>query len=1140
MTSESKTRDQKHRDLASGRGDGLDHTYLVEAGAGTGKTTVLVDRLLAMVRAGTDVARIVAITFTEKAAGELRVRLRGKLEDAARSADAEERTLLDRALHDIDRAQVGTIHGFCSGLLRERPVEAGVDPSFAVADELRRRILLDAAWDDWLHREFAKHLPPAVAEARSLGFGLEKIRALAERLVEHRDLIGLGPEPTETGDVARFIADLDRAARELVRDAESRCHDPSDTAVAGINEFARSVDAIAALPDEMRAAYAVTRVKPAPARNRGRQGNWDDGVLEDLRARAAALRERRDELRAAAAHNTAVELLRWLGGFVEAYSAEKARQGVLDFEDLLMRSRDLLRGNREVREHFKRAYDRILVDEFQDTDPLQCEIVFYLAEEKGRTERDWTEVRLEPGKLFIVGDPKQSIYRFRRADIEMYEEAKAIVRSQGEVLRLVENFRTRPAIVEAVNSVFSEIMRAPEDGRRFQPDYEPLVAHRGSDDAGAGIVLLPPPAPFGEGAGADDVRAAEATAVAAFISRAVEDGKPPVYDRDSGEWRPLHLRDVAVLFHRTTGLEAYEDAFAGYGLDYRIAGGKRFYVRREVNELRTVLTAIEDPHNSVAVVGALRTPFFGVSDDAIVVHAARAGDLGYLGRASNGVPEVEEAFELLRKLHSERNSVTIPKLIDELFERTGALELFLLKPDGEQRHANLLKVVELAAAVEKAELMSFGGFVRWFREVSQLAPEEAESPLSEEGDEFVRMLTIHKSKGLEFPVVVLADLGRYTDRGSKSIIADREGARLEFGIGPSGGRLATSGYEDLRELEKRRGEAEIKRLLYVGLTRARDAVVVPWFTKDDEDASGLLRHLEGFAEGAGDPVRELRPASSPVVRFDTGSLDLARRRARPVRLKIGEAAVIDPEATTAHAERRRWEDRLSGFRAAHHRPPTLIAPSLLAPGAEGEPARDEDSEWGRAPIGADEATAPGDAARGRELGTLVHAVMERVDFDAPDSARDVALSIARTMGADRDLVVEAAGLVERALGSSIVRRAAGAPHASREAPFCVSMGGFILEGKIDLVFEEDDGLVVVDYKTDAVPPGGVADLAERYRGQAGAYTLAMRAITGRPVKEVVLLFMRTLDEVPIVSPDDERELEAAISALVAERAGRPA
>ena len=771
-----------------------------------------------------------------------------------------------------------------------------------------------------------------------------------------------------------------------------------------------------------------------------------------------------------------------------------------------------------VREHFKCSYDRILVDEFQDTDPLQCEIAFFLAERRGKAASSWLDVDLEPGKLFIVGDPKQSIYRFRHADIETYESAREMVEKNGSVLELTENFRTRPSIVDEVNAVFEGVMTAPDDGRRYQPDYETLVAHRPADEEGPGVVIISPSAGFAEGTHIAEIREAEADAVAAFISRSLEAGCPRVFDRENASWRPLRLGDIAVLFHNRTALDAYEAAFNARGLDYRIAGGKRFYVRREVSELATVLAAVEDPHDLVSVVGALRTPFMGISDEEIVIHRERTGSLSYLVSGAGGVPTVESAFRILRELHESRNAGSIADLIRRLFARTAALELFLLKPTGEQRHANLLKVVELASSLESDEPMSFGGFVRWLREVSQLTPEEAESPLSEGGDDFIRMLTVHGAKGLEFPVTVLANLGRITRRAG-NIIVDREEGRLDVGIGSEKERLATLGYEDARALEEKREAAERLRLLYVGMTRARDALVIPWFVKEGTGDGGLLEYLQGLAGRAGEG------AGRRVELIDAGSLDLGTDAARPVRLSAADALGCAGAAAGAR-ELAEWEARLSGFARRHDRPPLTVAPSALAhvSGDAHEPA-----PW-------DSGTPP---TAGMRFGTLVHAVMERADFEAPERIAGAAEALARTMGVGAEEASEAARLIESSLESNVSRRARLSAKCFREVPFCVRRGSAVIDGKIDLLFEEDDGVVVVDYKTDNLPGGGAPLLADRYGDQATAYGIAVGIASGLPVKEVVLLFMRGPVEERVAVRGSREEQERALDELLAKASARP-
>jgi ATP-dependent helicase/nuclease subunit A len=1125
MMAEKRTiADARHRALASGEGDGLRHTYLVEAGAGTGKTTVLVDRLLALIRSGVDIARIVAITFTEKAAGELKVRLREKLEAAARSASGDEADVLTTALHRIDRAQVSTIHGFCSSLLKERPVEAGVDPGFAVADEFTRTVITETVWDSWLRQEFSSSLPACVAEAEELGHGLDRIRELAFRLAANRDLLDLVPPAVEEGDIDALISDLAATAGEFEGLAATECSDPDDRALPEIARFAREASMIEHVPKDSRTAYVLRQVSPLPTKS-GRKGNWSEGVLDDIKSRANDLRDRQAELLGGRSHNATVELVGWLRGFLDAYEKEKARRGVLDFEDLLLRARDLLRDNRGVRDDFKRAFDHVLLDEFQDTDPLQCEIAFFLCEVEGGAAGMWSDVELKPGKLFLVGDPKQSIYRFRRADIETYEAARSIVARAGGVLELVENFRTRPEIVEQVNAVFSRVMHAPEDGRSYQPDYAALTAFRETEKVGPGVVILPPASTLEE-LNAQEVRDIEARTAAAFLKEVRETGAVNVFDRSREEWRPVELRDVAVLFHSTRALDAYEEAFGDFGLDYRIAGGKKFYARREVKELATVLAAIEDPHCLAAVVGALRSPFLGASDEEILLHKYHAGTLSYLSEETSGVAAVEEAMALLKELHHERNALPTADLIRRLFDRTNILELFLLKPSGEQRHANLVKIVEIADGLSKDGGLSYGGFVRWLSDVQQLAPEESESPLSEEGDDFVRMLTIHKAKGLEFPVVVLADLARLT-RHHDRMIVDRAEGRLELGLGGSDNRLATLGYEEMRELEGRRRDAELIRLLYVGTTRARDTLIVPWFTGGRRQrGDGLLEYLEAIGpsvHGTALDVASARSKANPVA-VDAATLETDIERRRPTRLRIEEAAALDWRATEAAAELSEWRQWLSSLGESLHEPVRVATPSSHggAFASDGVAAQRETTSAS--------AGSPGgalDGVSGAEMGTLVHTVLESLDLGSAGEAHGRAAAVARSTGLPESSARAAAAMIERSAGSEILRRAANATKVWRELPFCVSCDGGFMEGKVDLVFEDERRLVIVDYKTDEVTEVGLEAASQRYKRQATAYAVALSSVSGLPVAEVVLLFMRGPHEVRIVSdvsPEDARRL----------------
>jgi len=1099
--------DQADRRLASGRDNGLDGTWLVEAGAGTGKTTVLVDRIVSNLASGIPFERIVAITFTEKAAGELRLRVREKLEKLVGTEEHRDGPLRE-ALRSIDRAEIGTIHGFASRLVRERPVEVGVDPGFVVADTLTRTILLKDAWDEWFREELSRDAVPALGAVRRLGTRPERVRDLAFELVTHRDLVDLAPEPGAHPDVRPLLDSFKGGANALSRLAAEGCTSEDDRGAEAVRSFAAAVDDARFVPEHALPSYLLREVRPGPGPRTGSKANWDSDTLDEARRIATALREQQSDALSEAGHHAAAGLLRWLTGFIDRFQSVKRERGFLDFDDLLIEARNLLRDNREVRRHFKRSFDRILIDEFQDTDPLQCEIAFFLAEREDAFETRWQDVDLEPGKLFIVGDPKQSIYRFRRADIEVYEEAKRVIeRSAGSgpgggVLTLTQNFRTRPAIVSELNETFAPTMVSPEGERRYQPDYEPLTAFRASDTRGPGVVLLDPPpglldslddGPRGRSS-ADLRRTAEASTVAAFVRKLIDDPAERVWDRATDAWRRVRLSDIAVLFRTGTALEHYENAFEAHGLDYRIAGGKRYYARREVRELSTVLAAVEDPHDAVAVVGALRTPFFGVPDDAIVLHRHRTGGLSYLQK-TEGDPRVEEAFALLRNLHHARDTERTPQVIERLFALTGILELYLMKPSGEQRHANLRKVVELATSLGEQELLSFGGFARWLDDVTSLTPEEAESPLSEEGDEFVRMMTIHKSKGLEFHVTVLADLAGRPRHGSP-FITDREAGELSLRIGGRDSGIETANDPRLRELERKREEAERIRLLYVGTTRARDLLIIPWFVTGKK-GSIPLTDLGVLPERANRAVQwPDAPGGGGTVAIDTSHLERERPAPAPVRIDLEAALRADPTATAASREKRMWRERLDRLPAATDSGLVYRTPSSLANHAAGEV--DRTAEPAEAPLVA-----------GADVGTLVHAVLQWIDLSDPGDIEALTTALARTEGLPEEAVEDAAALVRRALDTPTLRRAARARRVLREAPFCVKEGNTFTEGKIDLVFEDEDGLVVADYKTDLIPPAGPSGLARRYAKQAEAYADAVARVSGRRPTEILLLALRS-------------------------------
>jgi len=993
----------------------LDTTFLVEAAAGSGKTTLLLGRIVNLVRSGrARLAEIAAVTFTEKAAADLRVRLRGELARAG----------LHEALRELEIARIGTIHAFAAGLLRERPVEGGVDPGFTVADPLTARLLLDRTWEAWLPEALSDpSAAETVRQAIERGLGLERLRDLAFALVDARDRLGGLPDPEPYAEPpAALNVDVRATIVRLAERARGAVKDPEDRAARTLEDLAQWVHQTAALPeaDQVSALLGPARLPDKPERL-GNKAKWrDKAALEECRAGLIALRERVEAARAVARHNLVSGLARWAAGFAAAYDLAKGRAGCLDFLDLLLRARNLVRDRADVRRDLQRGIRYLLVDEFQDTDPLQLEMVLSLAE------------GAPPGSLFVVGDPKQSIYRFRRADIETYEDAKRTIAGRGEVLTIRANFRSSRAILDAVNGVFEGVMVPPPDGA-YQPAYVALEPSPRTQPGGPPAVLaLPPDLPTA--GSVSEAAAQEARLVAAYLLREVEHA------------RRFRYGDVALLFRAMTNVVAYEDALRAAGIPFRTVGGRHYYDRSEVGWTIAALAAIEDPHDPVALVGALRSPFFGVTDEMLLGLHTSGGEFCYLRPLPAAAdPALARAWTLLGALHRERNAVAPAAVVERLLAGTEALAAYALEPQGEARVANLLKVLDTARALEATGALTFRGLVRWLRDRGAARYEEEESAV--DADDAVRLMTIHKAKGLEFPVVVIPDLGREGPWRAPVVLADRASGRLAVNLGRLGDRtMTTLDWADAEAREIQRVDAEALRVLYVALTRAEQGVVLP--VPPRPEGKGFYQHLAALL-------------GTPTDVLTTDDLE------RPGRGPEAPAAPAGPE------------EALDAWRARHR--------ALIARGGaveEGPPGGD----------GARVGPLTRAARQRLAAAALARAALLLVDLGRPDDAAPLVTALGGRRGARPEVVAEAARLLRQALAGPVIDRARRASWLARDVPVTIAVDGAVADDRLDLLFEEPGGLVVVRIEA------GAAEGAS-----TGLRPDALARALGRPVREVLTL-----------------------------------
>jgi ATP-dependent exoDNAse (exonuclease V) beta subunit len=1046
-------------------------SFVLEAGAGTGKTTLLVDRIESLVRSGAArLDEIAAVTFTENAATTMKLRLRERLEAARARSDVPEmeRSHAGAALEVLERAPISTIHALCAAMLQERPIQCGVVPGFRVADEAETDLLFGAAWGEWLDERLVAgddDLLAALDEDIPLeGVGpygeRSSLRGLARTLLEQRDLEPLVAEGAV--DPSAWRTELEAKARRAAELIET---------VPAADALAARLQALGVFAEQARflkgpALVRHLRKLAVIPRNFGHRPRWpSDEALEEARGIAEWTKTAGAAWSAAASAALHGRLVRALLGVVERYQQKKRAAGVLDFLDLLLFARDALRDRESVRRYFRERFRFLIIDEFQDTDPLQVEIARLLVGDA-------------PGGLTVVGDAKQSIYRFRRAEVALFrrlsEEAQR--RPGHAVLHLTQNFRSRPAILRFVNRVFAGLIQASEAAD--QPAYEPIDPPPGLPEEPS-VVALAFDAPFAEG---DDLLEHEATALAAFVSEAAAGGFE-VRDPSTGVVRPSRAGDVMVLSRRLTQLRSLEEALEAAGLRFAVDGGKSFFDRQEVHEVLAVLRAVEDPSDRVSLVAALRSSFFGVSDRDIVSYHLAGGylRLGPVDEQRPGAAALAPAIDLLTELHGRRTEASVAALLDRLYERTRILAALTGTRRGEAQVANLEKVATLARQAGELGVLTLRGFTRLLEERIATAREEPDLPVTRPGDpSTVRLLSIHKAKGLESPIVALYDTADNFRIAAETIPLWDQG---KIAIGFREG-CQPPGWDELRKRDDAKNWAEARRLLYVACTRARDLLVVP---RPSADAR------------VGAFWRDLIAALPAASDADARVIDAATLRVSPAEpLRIDLKALAAAEGGDAVAAR--WDAERKALLAEAGRRPFVPVPATRVAGRTAPPA----------------ALGLGGGG-GRDFGSLVHRILQWIPLDEsrPDAVHPLAAALAPVHGVDQAGVHRAADAVLRVLGLPLLDRARRASRLWRELPIWLPEGDELVEGIVDLVFEEDGQLVVADYKTDPIQDDQAIAQAAHHAAQLQLYGRGLALATGLKVRERLVVFTALGRAVPV-------------------------
>jgi ATP-dependent helicase/nuclease subunit A len=1148
---------------------GLDQNLALMAGAGAGKTYSLVTICLHLLggarahatRRALRPAQLFLLTFTEKAAAEMRQRLRERLDALARddSKDIEPELRASfvrlglpfpsadawRGLRDeLGAATISTFHALCVQLLRTAPGGFDVDPAFSLLEERESWDVLRDTAERCVLDALERDDPQVMDLCRELGFspggrGGSLVGALCRILTQMREE-GLDPA----------LLDIDQPERARVA---------FDQAVARAKGFAEQCRAAAVGRHAPRAAFVQECVHLLR-----------DLTIENYAARRKALeraagelpsREPFKELKFALVTRNGAAALRELyvgwailphqeafrglvAALADRHRAELRRRGALDFAEMLIRTRDLLRDHPVVRREVQERMGALLVDEFQDTNGLQLELVTLLAEQREGGPRtvapgQVADLPLEPAFLCAVGDRKQSIYEFRGADVSVIGRlAERIRGTGGEQRHLQRNWRSTSGLLQFFNRLFAKALAPQPDARDYEVAYEP----RADDLAPARLEHAAPPCVdricFDVEGRAEEGRRLDAEAVARHVRSLLGPvGGATVYDKPAG-WRPARGGDVAILLRRFTYVETYRQALVQLGIPHRVIRGRGFFGAQEVLDLASLLSLLADPSDDVALVGVLRSPWVALSDASLFRLAWQSGRrltfrdlLESKWRTPEGLPTDEvqrlDAFiRLFEPLRRERDRLGLRTLLKVAVESSGFRIALAGTAFGEQALANVDKLLDLAGRRDSAGRSDCAAFARELVALADADPSEAQADTLDAADSrAVQLLTIHQSKGLEWPIVVVPELAAPVRPATGLALFERQrGLAVKGWLDDEAERIRPPRFREISGEISRRDRAENHRLLYVALTRAKDRLVL---SGSQESNSRTWRELIDSAIDA-DPelralVRDVRlddlralpavPARPELAREQTGGLlsaAVARVRERPA-----------PAPRTAAIP----VTSLQNFFLCPRR--YLYANEV---GLTEFPVVFELEE----PAGLPEGRS---AADPREQGTLAHRLLERVGLDRIGSShlhRHLE-ELLWTEGVDpaEPRSQEIIGSVEGFLATDFAGRSLrnAGPRVHRELPFLLRVGtdqdGLTLhvKGQIDLLIEDaHGGATVVDYKFSHPHPAGI----DPYRFQLRCYALAAQHMVkpGVPVQTGIAFLRGPRGEPVVVPPYGEGELGA--------------
>lgn len=1127
---------------------------IVSAGAGSGKTHVLVERFLALLEDNPTwhLHNIVAITFTRKAADEMRDRVRQKLEERYHQKIAENQPDIAQRwaswLGEIDGAQIDTIHGLCTNLLRANFAEAGLDPEFAVLDEIQAGLLLDQAIQTTF-LALKAHYPPAPELDLFALYGENRVLSI----IRDMRLLAMNAQPNVDSDAMyKDLLDIHSAHILQVADRHN-AHDWYDDD----ERWHLVMDMLEALRNgtdddqKIRLIHAVGKLNFSGKRI---EDPTTKAFVTIMRDHAKALIEHMtkwDEARHIGEHAPATEAL-WqslIKRVKTAYEALKADLAVLDFDDLERRTHTLLQNRDIINRYRHKEIMHLMVDEFQDTNMTQWGIIEALG------GGDASHI------TFLVGDDKQSIYGFRGGDVSVFNRVKTkIIATLGENPALNKSFRTQSALIHWFNRLFKQVMMVnpamPQQIQDFMVDYgTEMEAHRQSkyDHPPVRLLLINDHTvnETNTALSKDERRKWEAMAIADEIQTIIAQ-KLPVWDKKLGEYRPVQYRDITILFRRMTHIGIYENALRMFGVPYITVAGKGYYDRQEVWDLINLLQAVYNPYDELALVSALRSPLFHVSDDALLAlrlyaddHNLRLweaiGEHDALSLSADDHARLAHADAVIDDLRGQMGRRTLADVLRHAIYKTDYIATISSLPDGDRQRGNIEKLLEKADGVAS---LSLGDFVTYWHHLNDKEVREGDAPL--EVGNAVTLMTIHASKGLEYPVVFIPD-AQTGDRGDYSPVIYESGGYFGCKVMLNGEATPTLGYHWVNQLNKERANAESLRLLYVATTRAGDYLYISGLVNQKKEGISYAKSDGGWlrmiieALNMTDIIRAMLEAHKSSMTAGDTHLLLPQNRPTPPKHKIDKSDTLwDADFTTIAPTPLRL---LTDVVIEKTAPARHLAATTLADlgGAEHNQTygdifaqRFRQRVFHDAPNRIPSIVTETEHTTSQRIGEVVHEALRHGHLPNKTDSTQLNLILQNyawrfgVRGDTQAVIGQALKLLRQFEKSHIYQTIEHAKTVYRELPFVFKWDDHIIHGVIDVLCKTDTGWMIYDYKTSTVADGDCRTHAPRYYLQLAIYAHAVEKHIGI-LPESCLYYIRYNQAVPVSQDILRAELQTNLT-----------